>query len=61
MVAFGVVVIIAWLVTDHMDKELVGVGFMPIQAPTARWLGFFLILLIYYGLIRIHVRVRKQF
>jgi uncharacterized membrane protein YhdT len=60
LVAFGVVVIIAWLVTDYMEKELQGVGFIPQQATIARWVGFFVILLVYYGLIRVHVRVKYE-
>jgi hypothetical protein len=60
LVAFGVVVIIAWLVTDYMEKELLAVSIIPQQAVIARWLGFFVILLVYYGLIRIHVRVRTE-
>jgi hypothetical protein len=60
LVAFGVVVIIAWLVTDYMEKELLSVSFLPQQAVIARWLGFFVILLVYYGLIRIHVRVKTE-
>jgi len=61
IIEFLAITILSWLVAEYIEKSFLSAGLIPLHAVFARWIGFFLMLLIYYGLIRVHIRVKKEF
>ena len=60
LLEFVLIAIFDWLIVDYLERELIAVGVLPVYAVVARWVVFIVILLIYYGLIRVYVRVKKE-
>jgi len=60
LLEFGILAILDWLIVDYLEKELIAVGIIPLYAVIARWAVFIVILLIYYGLLRVHIRVKLE-
>jgi len=60
LLEFVLIAIFDWLIVDYLERELIAVGTVPLYAVIARWGVFIVILLIYYGLIRVHVRVKLE-
>jgi hypothetical protein len=60
LLEFVLIAIFDWLIVDYLERELIAVGVVPLYAVIARWGVFIVILLIYYGLIRVHIRVKVE-
>jgi len=57
---FGIVIYVAWLISESVLDSLLRVNIPSSQSVLGKWIAFFLMLLIYYKLIRIHIRVKHE-
>jgi len=54
---FAIIALIAWGISDSVKNSLLASGFSLPSATLAQWIAFFLILLIYYKLIKIKLKI----
>jgi len=57
---FGIIAFLAWLISESVLDSLLKANFVLTVAVLGKWIAFFLTLLIYYKLIRVYVRVKKE-
>jgi hypothetical protein len=57
LIEFGVIVVIAYIVSTGLRDSLLLAGVPIQQGVMGQWVAFFLVLLIYYGLVKVVLKI----
>jgi hypothetical protein len=57
LIEFGIIAVIAYIISAGSRDSLLLAGFPIQQGVVGQWVAFFLVLLIYYGLVKVILRI----